>query len=139
MAINWDEIKRLRDAATQTPWVIGDNWARAGELPKFGDGRCFYCLTMGAPARITRERIHGRKLEPLHWHKIAEPHSIDHQIETADGTETIAGNYATEEGGIIRSEDTAYIAATCPAVMAEIIAEREALLAQIAVMKWEVD
>ena len=106
-------LRKVAEAATQGPWVRGDNWLRAGVTTKFGDGKCAYCQSAGEPERVGRERINGKRMI-AHWHRNPEPYEPDHLIETADGTARIAGNYDYEEGGIVHPCDAAYIATFDP-------------------------
>jgi len=124
-----NELEARAKAATQGEWVVGNNWNRAGVTPiLFGDGKCFYCQKEGSPNPEREELgvINGKRML-MHWHRRATPINPEHVIETADGYHQITGNYEYEEGGVVRAEDAAYIAAASPQVVLALIEQIRSL------------
>ena len=128
-----NELEARAKAATQGEWVVGNNWNRAGVTPiLFGDGKCFYCQKEGSPNPEREELgvINGKRML-MHWHRRATPINPEHVIETADGYHQITGNYEYEEGGVVRAEDAAYIAAASPQVVLALIEQIRTLESEV--------
>ena len=125
-------IERLKAAeakATPGPWKVG-HLAYRMRMVKTGSnkdtgiyadddtpiGKCADCKECGEPLAVKDDGNGPYHVHPMYPDTAAKYEPDQHQLHSQTTFDLVAGNYEYEEGGIVREDDTAFIAAARTAV-----------------------